>query len=224
MGTPVVLGVDRHRRGWVGALLDESGLSELRVARSFEELVAGASGLACVAVDMPIGLQSSGDRQADVDARLFVGPRRSSVFMTPPRAVLDAASFEEANRIAPTLLDGRKISRQTWSLKATILEVEQLAKQDDRIIEVHPEVSFRAMMGDDLAFSKHGWNGITLRRNALASQGLEIPDIVDIGGEVPPADLLDALAAGWSARRFVRGQACALPEAAKPGQHCAIWY
>lgn len=224
MSSPVALGVDRYARGWVGALLDESGLSELRVGRTIEELIADASGPACIAVDMPIGLQSSGDRQADIDARLFVGPRRSSVFMTPPRAVLDAASFEEANSIAPILLGGRKISRQTWSLKRTIFEVEQLADQDARIIEVHPEVSFRAMIGEDLLFSKHSWNGVNLRRHALASQGLGIPDTVDIGAGVPPADLLDAVAAGWSARRFASGDAGSLPATAKPGQHCAIWY
>ena len=80
------------------------------------------------------------------------------------------------------------------------------------------------MAGHDLAFSKHAWNGVTLRRETLASEGLVIPDMLEIGGNVPPADLLDALAAAWSARRFASGQACALPETAKPGQRGAITY
>jgi predicted RNase H-like nuclease len=219
-----VLGIDRFAGGWVGALLDTSGVAGFRVARSFADLVATAPDAACVAVDMPIGLPESGVREADAEARKFVGPRSSSVFMTPPLAVLEADSFEEANKIAPNLLDGRRISRQTWSLKATIFEVDEVARLDERVIEVHPEVSFRGMAAQELIFSKHSWNGVALRRAALAEAGLSLPDVLEIGGNVPPADVLDALAAAWSARRLVAGQACVLPEAATPGDRGTISY
>jgi predicted RNase H-like nuclease len=144
--------------------------------------------------------------------------------MTPPLGVLEAGSFEEANKVAPTLMDGTKVSRQAWALAPTILEVAKLAQLEDRIIEVHPEVSFRAMAGQEFPFSKHSWNGITLRRAALATHGLVLPDTLEECGEVPAADILDALAAAWSARRFASGEACALPPTARPGQRGAISY
>jgi predicted RNase H-like nuclease len=144
--------------------------------------------------------------------------------MTPPRAVLKATSFEEANKVAPTLLDGKKISQQAWALRTTIFDVETAADQDQRIIEVHPEVSFRAMVGHPITFSKHSWNGTTTRRRALADQGLVIPDVLDHGGDVPAGDVLDALAAAWTARRFAVGKASALPAGAERSQRSVIWY
>src|SRR5206468_1411244 len=53
-----------------------------------------------IGVDIPIGLPESGARPADVAARRFVGPRASSVFTTPQRAVLEAPSYAEARRVA----------------------------------------------------------------------------------------------------------------------------
>ncbi len=88
--------------------------------------------------------------------------------MTPPRTVLEAASYTAANEIAPGLMDA-KISQQAWALRETIFEVEALA--DPRLIEVHPEVSFAAMTGGHLRHPKGTWNGQALRRRALASRG-----------------------------------------------------
>jgi predicted RNase H-like nuclease len=67
---------------------------------------------------MPIGLPAV-ERQADVLARKYVGRRRSSVFMTPPRAVLEAPTYAAANVIAPGITGGKKISQQAWALRAT---------------------------------------------------------------------------------------------------------
>lgn len=224
MSPALVLGVDRFARGWVGALVDESGDVEIRLAREFKDLTDGAPTAQCIAVDMPIGLRETGARPADIAAQKFVGPRRSSVFLTPPRPVLAADGFESANAIAPEVFDGRKISQQAWSLKATILEVDEAAQRDHRVIEVHPEVSFRAMLEHDLPYSKHSWNGLTLRRETLAEHGVVIPGHLESAGECPAADLLDALAAAWSARRFANGDAAALPSGATPGHRETITY
>ena len=77
-------------------------------------------------------------------------------------------------------------------LKSTILEVDAVAAHDRRVIEVHPEVSFRAMLDHDLQYSKHSWNGLALRRGALAKHGLVLPDHLGSAGECPAADILDA--------------------------------
>jgi predicted RNase H-like nuclease len=205
----MVVGVDRYRRGWVAVSLDP-----LRVFAAARLASLASGDAACIGVDMPIGLPESGEREADVLARRFVGPRWSSVFMTPPRAVLEAESYAAANALARTLPGGKGISRQAWALKETIFEVEAL--NDPRVIEVHPEVSFRAMAGSHLAHAKSTWNGQALRRRILAGHGIELPELLDEAGDVPVADVLDAAAVAWTARRHARGEASSLAG--------VIWY
>ena len=102
--------------------------------------------------------------------------------------------------------------------------VKWLTERDPRIIEVHPEVSFRAMLERELEYPKNSWNGQLLRRSTLAQHGIVFTDFLAEGGEVPVADVLDAGAAAWSARRFVLGQALSLPENALRDQREVIWY
>jgi predicted RNase H-like nuclease len=217
-----VIGVDWYKAGWVAVVLGP----EIRVTVGVDlaALIAGVGGVACVGVDMPIGPPEKGTRESDLCARTFVGRRRNSVFMTPPRAVLDAASYAEANEHAAALLDGKKISQQAWALRANIAAVAAVAERDARLVEVHPEVSFRAMHGAELAFAKTTWNGQALRRAALAAHGIVLPDHLEEAGGVPPADVLDAAAAAWSARRHAREESRSLPDGWPRSKAGAIWY
>jgi predicted RNase H-like nuclease len=204
----MIAGVDRYRRGWVAVGLDPL---EVCVAPLLASLVSSA---VCVGVDMPIGVPDAGEREADRLARQFVGPRWSSVFMTPPRPALEAETYAAANAIARSLNGGKGISQQAWALRHTIFEVEAL--NDPRVIEVHPEVSFREMHGSPLAHAKSSWNGQMLRRRILAGHGIELPDELGEAGAVPVDDVLDAAAVAWSARRYARGEASSLAG--------VIWY
>ena len=216
---PLVAGVDAWRKGWVIVLARErvvvKTLCEATFARTLD-LVADA---AVVAVDIPIGLPKSGVRAADLEARAAVGPRRSSVFLTPPRPAFLAADVAAARRIHPSL------TSQAWALRAKILEVEALL--DDRVFEVHPEVSFAALAGRHLAHPKRSWNGQMERRRLLADAGLEFPDELPAAvGAVPVDDVLDAAAAAWSAGRIAGGDGSHLPadppvEGRRP---VAIWF
>ena len=76
-----------------------------------------------------------------------------------------------------------------------ILEVDPIAAKDDRIIETHPEVCFRAMKGEPLAYSKKTWNGQGERRSLIADAGIDLPQHLPDAGKVPPDDVLDAAAA-----------------------------
>jgi predicted RNase H-like nuclease len=187
------------------------------------ELISHTPNATCIAVDMPIGLPKV-QREADGLARAYVGARRNSVFMTPPKKVLEALSYSEANTIASSGPGGKKISQQAWALRVNIAIVEEFAANDPRIIEVHPEVSFRAMDSSELAYSKNSWNGQTLRREALAQQGIALPHHLEDAGAVPVADVLDAAAAAWSARRYAAEEACSLPENTRRGAREVIWY
>lgn len=217
-----VLGVDWYKAGWVGVVLGPDEPATI-VAVDLAELIARVEGAACVGVDMPIGLPQT-TRASDVAARAFVGPRRSSVFMTPPRAVLAAGSYADANALARDIV-GKGLSQQAWALRRNIAHVEAVAADDRRVIEVHPEVSFRAMRGEHLAFAKTTWNGQAIRRGALAAHGIALPDVLDgPAGAIPVADVLDAAAAAWTARRYADGAARSLPEGWTRGRPGAIWY
>jgi predicted RNase H-like nuclease len=139
------------------------------------------------------------------------------VFTTPIRAVLEAATYPDA-RAAATELTGKSISAQAYALRARILELDQYAAGDDRVIEVHPEVSFRELAHRPL-LSKHRADGLAERRALLEEAGIEVPDAAP---RIAEPDLLDATVAAWSAARYARGLARPLP-ADGVGRVGVIW-
>jgi len=190
------------------------------------ELLRAFPNAAVAAVDIPIGLPTNLPRACDAAAAAFVGPRRSSVFPTPPRAALEAATFHDA-LIASRQVMGTGLSKQSYALGPKILEVALIAVAGDRIIEVHPEVCFRAMAGRHLAFSKSTWAGMKYRLELLAGAGIVLPADLGLANVVGPADVIDAAAAAWSARRYLRGEAeCIMkpPEVSAEGRQMTIWY
>ena len=202
----LVAGVDGFRKGWVAVALDPSGDVQVSTHASFSEVLSSQARV--IAVDIPIDPPGLGVRQADAGARAFVGgSRASSVFPTPPREALEARTFAEANEIARTIT-GKGISQQAFALARKILEVHTLAEVDERVIEMHPEVSFRELAGEPVSESKHTAAGLARRRELLAAAGIVLPGAVP---GVPEADLLDAAAGAWTAARYAEGRANAFP-------------
>ncbi len=220
------LGVDAAgASGWVGVVVDDGGFVQSSIG-SLTEVIESAEPIAVIGVDIPIGNLPGGGRLADREARAFVGPRGSSVFNAPPLESLAGDSYAEVNRRLEAT-GHPKMSRQAWALGKRVTETDGVARSDHRIIEVHPEVSFRALAGIDVRWSKKTWNGQTLRRALLAGAGIEIPDELGNAGGVLADDVLDAAVVGWSARRYARGEALALPtstEVDDTGRRLAIWY
>ncbi len=218
------LGVDAAgKHGWVGVVVDASGFVGAQVG-ALADLVAWAEPVAAIGVDIPIGSVPGGVRAADQLARAELGPRRSSVFAAPPAEVLDAPTYAEANqRLAALGLP--LMSRQAWALVPKMLEALALAEQDPRIVEVHPEVSFRQMAGAPIAWSKKSWNGLLLRRRLLAGAGIRLADELPELTGVVADDVVDAAAAAWSAHRRALGAARSLPDPPEQagGRSVAIW-
>src|ERR671933_495440 len=104
------MGVDGCRAGWVAVEIEESGETQARTAVGFAELLD--SHALVIGVDIPIGLNEREERTVDAIARRVVGARHSTVFNTPPRPVLTATSYEEANGLARELM-GKGISKQS---------------------------------------------------------------------------------------------------------------
>jgi predicted RNase H-like nuclease len=213
----VVAGVDACRGGWVAIVVEDDQFINSMFAATFAQLLQVLADAAAVGVDIPIGLPSKGVRPADLAARAYVGPRRNSVFPTPPRAALVAATYAEARQVMPSL------SAQSFALGKKILEVE--ACLEERVFEVHPEVSFAALAGRQLLQSKRSWNGQMERRQLLATSGIELPDEL-VAGHAAADDVLDAAIVAWSAARKARCEAGMLPPdpPIQEGRPVAIWY
>jgi predicted RNase H-like nuclease len=166
-----VAGVDMAGGGWAVVVLEENRVVDASRCESFAEALLVDAGV--VGVDTPIGIPDSSPRPADIEARRFVGARASSVFPTPVRAVLEAPTYADARQIAVELT-GKSVSAQSYALRHRILEVDELALRDERVIEVHPEVSFSELAGRPL-LSRHRTDGLAERRALLVDAGIEVP-------------------------------------------------
>lgn len=219
-----VAGFDGCKQGWVAVSLVDGRWEAASLHRGLDEALERFSDCSIIGIDMAIGLPDGEafSRQADAEARALLGPRRSSVFVTPPVALLETKSHAEA--LALCRKNGWPgVSAQSYALHRKTLECNRLAHRDDRLHEVHPEVSFRAMAGTELEHSKHTWAGMTLRRSVLCDVGIAIPDEIGAAGAAGPSDVLDAAAAAWSAHRIAAGTALALPTSGS-GRFGRIWY
>jgi predicted RNase H-like nuclease len=195
-----ITGVDGCRVGWVVASDDGTDV-RVTVETSIAPVLQRFQ---VIGVDMPIGLPATWDRAADRLARRFLSPRSATVFPTPPRQLIDARSYAEANARSKEFF-GKGLTKQTYNLFAKLREVDALitAADVERVIEVHPECALRAMTGSALP-SKHTASGRVLRREALRPIFGDVVDTRVAGAAAD--DVLDALAVLWSVRRYVGGE------------------
>ena len=218
-----VVGVDASREGWVAIRMRDNVIRTAETHQRFADLLSAAEGVPVVAVDMPIGLPRAEEwpRPPDRAAKAFIGARRSSVFVVPPLEALEAATYPEAvSRCHESGLPA--LSQQAYALRKKIFEVAE-SGDDARVHEVHPEVSFAAMHGAPLHYSKHSWNGHHERMAIIAATGIQIPrDLGDLG-RTSVDDVLDAISAAWTATRIAAGSARTIPEIVRDGEP-RIWY
>ncbi len=204
-----VLGVDGCPGGWIGALVRGRVVEWLGLPDAAAILAVDA---AVIAIDIPIGLPEPGPgyrRRADLEARAFLRPWAAvnAVFWTPVRQVLGVATYAEANALSRELT-GMGLSKQTWNITDRIAAVDSALGDppDARVIEVHPEVSFR-LLDERINASKSTARGAGQRISALTAY----LDITDALADVPAGpgldDCLDACAAAWSAQRWSAGRA-----------------
>jgi predicted RNase H-like nuclease len=219
----IVAGLDGWKGGWVAVILDAGRFHEAFVSPSLDGALPRLTSAEVIGIDMPIGFPSRGTRRADHEARSFVGPRHNSVFLVPPRHVINCPTYASARRAARASWD-RGLTAQTYALRDKMLEIDGMARHDSRFVEVHPEVSFRALSRRPLQYPKRTWNGERQRMALLKSAGIVIPDEVPEVPRVPADDLLDAAVVAWSANRHVGRRSNHLPRDADPANEPVIWY
>jgi len=206
-----VAGVDGCPAGWVVVSVPRRGTraSAVSVVAGLGDVVGEleAGRLDAVAIDIPIGLPVRGPRAADVAARARLGPRRSSVFPAPARAVLGASDYEDACRRSRAAC-GVAVSTQLFNILPKIAEADGLvsATLQRRLAEMCPELSLALLAGAPMAHAKRTPEGRSERRNALARVFRDAAWHADHPPRGARADdVLDAFAGAWSARRLASG-------------------
>lgn len=213
-----VVGVDGCRGGWVAMVWDiERGSIEPEIHTTLKGLIDCHADAGAIGIDILIGLSDTGIRQCDIQARRKLGrSRSSSVFPPPLYGILDALTFEEAQRRSVAKID-KGTTQQCFAIFDKIKEANDTIKPEiqDRVFEVHPEVSFWALAGRPMVHAKKDEPGYDERRAQLQV----VTDMTfrtrkeafKWARPAKPDDLLDAVVAAWTARRVVEGVEGRLP-------------
>lgn len=144
---------------------------------------------------------------------------------------MERPTYREANELSKKKT-GHGVSTQAYSLRSKFKELDEALHGyrdlSSRVIEVHPEVSFRELANmsrseESRIPSKKTWSGQWLRLNLLEQAGLFLPKDLGVAGEVPTDDLLDAAAAAWTAQRYFEFESKSFPSEAERGQSQVIW-
>jgi len=219
-----VAGVDGCRAGWFVAVASVTKQKVLQlkgfyVAETFADVLSKTADCELVCVDIPIGLSDGAKpRQCDVTARRILGTgRASSIFPPPIRACLAAKDYKTASRICLER-SGKKLSKQGFFIMRKIHEVDQVMTPElqQRVREIHPELSFWALAGGKPA--EHNKKTLAGRNERIVLLSQIFSDLQCFlaqarqPNKVAADDILDAVAAAWTAGQAVIGKARTLPE------------
>lgn len=220
-----VVGVDGCKGGWLAVAFDPQARTLTpRVYGSFAEVVEAYHDVAAIGVDIPIGLSEGHPRLCDLQARIAIAPRGSSVFPAPDARLLERM-FDADGQLLPypqvlalaRIVTGKGLSKQAYFICPKIAEVDRLMTPTSqaRVIEVHPEVSFSSLAGRPMRYPKRKPEGYDERRNllqvALKASIWHREEAHAAARPAQPDDLLDATIVAWTAYRFANGIARSLP-------------
>lgn len=212
-----VVGVDGCPGGWVAIVYDMVELTlQARFHPSIVHVLDSNRDATKIGIDIPIGLNDEGPRLCDLAARKAISPRGSSVFPAPHPRVLFESTYEDAKARSQDLT-GKMLSKQAFNIRQKIAEVNWAMEWEDqnRVFEIHPEVSFWGLAGTPMKGPKDKPEGYEERRAPLATAlGVSIwPRNVafEVARPAQPDDLLDATVAAWTARRVAEGTAERFP-------------
>jgi predicted RNase H-like nuclease len=225
-----VAGVDGCRAGWVCFKVEVTSLAASVAVIELPSLLKNRpSDLACLGIDIPIGLLN-GSRACDTVARKLLGqPSGSSVFSAPCRAALGAKSHAESSEINRQKTT-RGLSQQAWGIAPKIKQVDDAITSDCQqwAFEVHPEVCFWALnQRRPMMHNKKTQDGAAERIAALRPVFPEIErHVANRPRRVGADDLLDAAVAAWTALRLHTGEALPIctPERDEKGLAVTICY
>jgi predicted RNase H-like nuclease len=226
-----VAGVDGCKAGWFVVVTSPAAkvanptnapfileVKHFFVAANFAEVLSKTTDCKLVCVDIPIGL-SDGDkpRECDIAARQILGRQASSIFPPPIRPCLSAKNYWAASKIS-LKYSGKKLNRQSFFLLDKIRQVDNVITPvlQRHIREIHPEISFWALnCFHPIQHRKRTLLGREERIKLLKPIFSNVQEIVAEARKpkkVAPDDILDALAAAWTASQIILQKAQTLPE------------
>lgn len=220
MSSPVAAGIDWAGDGWLAVYFEEGSYTGHSFESAFGSLWKGREPEVAI-VDVPIGLPEDADslqtrEELDSLARSKI-ERPSTVFPVPSReacaiAYSDGASYEEVASQNEGDVD-KGLNRQSYSIASGIGEVDAFLQRNHSakqwIIESHPEVCYRALLGQPLQYGKDSAAGVGERLTALETliddPGRTLGNVaVGLQGEssrIGIDDVLDAIVLGVTASR-----------------------
>jgi predicted RNase H-like nuclease len=176
-----------------------------RVHAHLRDVLDSVPQYAVIALAAPVGLPDvpmHGGRACDKEARRLLGwPHSGAIRSAPCRAVFGALSPRSA-----AAHNGGRIDPITYQLLGRIKEVaEEVQSHWQRTVyEVHPELSFYQLNGDQpLTTRKRTAQGADERRTLLVKRFPGVESVLDsrVSGAAP-RHLVDATAVLWTARRI----------------------
>jgi len=212
-------GVVPCSRGWLAATAKLQGITmspeEPQVFDSFLELLDYKPAYQVIALFAPIGLPDEptpGGRLCDREARRILGaPRSAAISSTPARPALGHETYKEAAEA-----NGGHLSVVAWSQLEKYAEVDaHIAPYWQRtVFEVHPELSFYQLAEDrPVRYPKHTQEGLRERQDLLRARIPGVERIIDARVmRISAAQLADATACLWTARRIASRAVQRLPE------------
>jgi predicted RNase H-like nuclease len=221
-----VVGVDGCPGGWVAVTWDTVDKTLVaRVHPTFVEVLDVYQDAAALGVDIPIGLGEGQPRQCDLLARKAISPRGSCVFPAPDARLVEALiqtnasahDFRHALSLARELTN-KGISKQVFYICPKITEVNlaMTPELQQRVFEIHPEVSFWALAGKQPMVHKKRRQAGYDERAMLLEEKLDVTiwprkEAFENARPAKPDDVLDAAVAAWTARRVSEDNAELLP-------------
>jgi predicted RNase H-like nuclease len=217
----LLAGVVPCRGGWLvagGKLVGTSLFPENPlVTKHLIDVIDAVPAYTIVALAAPIGLPdkpTAHGRRAEREARRLLGwPRLGAIVSAPVLQVAQGAkSYDQG-----ASLNGGRLSRVAWGQIKHIREVREVVQSHIQrsVYEVHPELSFYQLNSDKaLMYGKRTQEGQKEREELLLTRVQNIAARIEAD---PPrgatrANVLDAFAALWTARRVAARAAARLPE------------
>ena len=217
----LLAGVVPCRSGWLvagGKLVGTGVFPEAAfVAKKLIEVIDAVPAYTVIALASPIGLPdkpSPRGRRGEQEARGILGwPRLGAITSAPTLAVAARAkTYEEG-----VALNGGRLNRVVWGQIRRIREVREVVQShlQRNVFEVHPDLSFHQLNGDQsLLHGKRTPEGQKEREEILVRR---MQNVANRLSEESPrgasrANLLDAYAVLWTARRIVARAAVRMPD------------
>ena len=216
------VGIDGCKNGWISIGNSNCNFKKSIIIfkEKFSDLINEYPSNSIFLVDMPLILTKSKKiRACDIEAKLFLKKRQSSIFLAPCFQALKAESYEKANRINRKITS-LGLSKQSWNLFKKIIEMQPYAF-DKKVFEGHPECSFAFYNKKPMDYNKTSLKGLFLRLEIINQIGFNLIDLSKkLSNEIQakPDDLIDAAILCWSASRIVNGQANHLPKKINPSE------